>query len=67
MAERVVPHEDVLAAADALRRVLDAVETGELAEGGPKGAALRRRLDGALLALEALVSEPSSSDGSVGT
>jgi hypothetical protein len=36
------------------RRVLDAVDNGDLAADGPAAVALVRRLEGALLALDAL-------------
>ena len=41
-------------AADALRRVLRAIEDGELAVTTPQDVALVRRLEGALAALEKL-------------
>lgn len=45
---------DVQEAAAALRRVLAEVTAGRLAEGSARGAAVRRRLEGAVLALEAV-------------
>jgi hypothetical protein len=41
-------------AAELLRRVLALVESGGLAADGPAGAGLVRRLEGALLAVEAM-------------
>lgn len=41
-------------AADALRALLAAVERGDLDADGPAGSALVRRLEGALLVLDAL-------------
>jgi len=40
-----------------IRRVLEAVQRGELDEGGQRGAALTRRMEGAAVALEADVAE----------
>jgi hypothetical protein len=40
-------------AAAMIRRILDAVERGELAPGGVEGTAMVRRLEGAVVALEA--------------
>lgn len=37
-----------------LRRVLDAVDNGDLAADGPAAVAVVRRLEGALLAVEAM-------------
>jgi len=48
-------------AAAQLRRVLDAVESGELSADGPVGSALVRRLEGAVLALDAVDSKGSLS------
>lgn len=45
-------------AARTLRRVLAEVDAGRLDEGGPRGAALRRRLEGAISALQALGRRP---------
>jgi hypothetical protein len=45
-------------AADVLRRLLAAVEQGELTIDGPAATALVRRLEGALLALEAIAGDP---------
>jgi hypothetical protein len=39
-------------AADLLRRLLDAVQRGDLAADGPAAVAVVRRLEGAILALE---------------
>lgn len=41
-------------AVDLIERLLDLVEVGNLAADGPAGAALVRRLEGAMLALRAL-------------
>ena len=41
-------------AADLIERLLNLVEGGDLAADGPAGAALARRLEGALLALRTL-------------
>jgi hypothetical protein len=46
-------------AADLLRGVLAAVDRGDLAADGPAGAGVVRRLEGALLALEAVDGSPS--------
>jgi hypothetical protein len=46
-------------AAAQLRRVLDAVESGDLSADGPVGSALVRRLEGAVLALDAVDSKGS--------
>ena len=51
----VAARDDADIAAEAaalLRRVLEAVEHGDLDQGGPRGAALLRRLEGVLIALE---------------
>lgn len=37
-----------------LRRVLDAVDNGDLAADGPAGVAVVRRLEGALIAVESM-------------
>lgn len=42
-------------AADGLRRLLEAVQRGDLTVDGPAANALLRRLEGALLALEAVL------------
>jgi hypothetical protein len=47
-----------LEAADLLRRLLAGVEQGELTIDGPAASALFRRLEGALLALEAMADDP---------
>jgi hypothetical protein len=48
-------------AAELLRRVLALVESGELSADGPAGAGLVRRLEGALIAVEAMsVAEKSA-------
>ena len=41
-------------AADLIQRLLDIVDDGDLAADGPKGVALVRRLEGAMLALRAM-------------
>ena len=56
-----LPKADRAEAAAQLRRVLDAVETGDLAADGPVASALVRRLEGALLALDAVDSTRSVS------
>ena len=48
-----IPHTVRLQAASMARRVLAAVEAGELDATGPKGTALVRQLKGAVTALEA--------------
>ena len=47
-------------AADLLRRLLGLVGAGELSADGRAGAALTRRLEGALLAIDAILSHPRS-------
>jgi hypothetical protein len=47
-------------AAAMIRRVLDAVERGELTAGSARALALVRRLEGAALALEALAADSES-------
>ncbi len=49
-------------AADMLRRVLAAVDRGELTTDGPAAAATVRRLEGALLALETIGDAASGVD-----
>jgi hypothetical protein len=49
-----VDHWERCEAADLLRRVLDALERGDLASDGPAAVAVVRRIEGALLALSAL-------------
>jgi hypothetical protein len=57
--EQMAPdHSQQREAADALRRLLVAVERGELTVGGPAATAMARRLEGALLALEAITGDP---------
>jgi hypothetical protein len=51
---RHVDHRERCEAADLLRRLLDAVERGDLASDGPAAVAVVRRIEGALLALSAL-------------
>jgi hypothetical protein len=48
-------------AADLLRRVLGAVDRGDLAADGPAAGAVVRRLEGAILALEVQDQEPGAS------
>jgi hypothetical protein len=58
MLRRVLARENLVEAAEAIRRIIDAVERGEL--DAPPG--LVARLDGATRALEALAeADPSSS------
>lgn len=45
-------------AAQTLLRVLAEVDAGRVVEGGPRGAALRRRLEGAVAALQAMSRRP---------
>ena len=54
--------ESLVEAQKVLRRVLDAVERGDLSASTPQGQALVRRLEGAVLALEALEGEVRSGE-----
>lgn len=59
MAAPGVPSKaDVAQAAEVLRTVLDKVQSGELEATGARGAAVRRRLEGALLGLDAATEGP---------
>ena len=49
----VLSKADVAQAADVLRALLDRVQSGALEAPGVRGAAVRRRLEGALLGLDA--------------
>jgi hypothetical protein len=49
---RHVDHRERCEAADLLRRLLDAVERGDLVSDGPAAVAVAHRLEGAVLALE---------------
>ena len=55
--------EDQEQAADLLRRLLDSIDHGDLSADGPAAVALVRRLEGALLAVEALGEPPPTSPG----
>ena len=50
---------DVAQAAELLRALLDKVQSGELEAPGARGAAIRRRLEGALLGLNATTRGPA--------
>ena len=59
MADTGVPSKaDVAQAAQVLRALLDKVQSGELEAPGARGAAVRRRLEGALLGLDATAGGP---------
>lgn len=47
----------IAATADDMRRLLDAVDAGEIERGGPEGRATYRRLEGGIAALEALLAD----------
>jgi hypothetical protein len=49
-----LPRTERMQAAAQLRRVLDAVDTGDLSADGPVAAAVVRRLEGVLLSLDAI-------------
>jgi hypothetical protein len=49
-----LPRAERMQAAAQLRRVLDMVRTGDLSADGPVAVAVVRRLEGVLLALEAI-------------
>lgn len=49
--------------AASLRRLLEAIERGDLDASTPRAIALRRRIEGAVIALEAARTKPSHSRG----
>lgn len=49
--------DEAVSAASVFRRLLQAVEAGELEANGPRATALLRRVEGAAAALEATVSD----------